>query len=103
TAKIDVTHLRASATISIGKAQKLFGTKWAVYHTSSGNQLVALPVNTPKLPKGMKGNVNVVAGMRLIVNHASSSRRVSPPARPVTRRAVASAFDGGTPTRTGTV
>jgi subtilase family serine protease len=86
TAKIDVTHLRASATISIGKAQKMFGTKWAVYHTSTGNQLVALPVNTPKLPKGMKGNVNVVAGTRLIVNHAS-----------------ASSIDGGTPTRTGTV
>src|SRR4029450_8109806 len=34
-AKIDVTHLRASATISIGKAQKMFGTKWAVYHTST--------------------------------------------------------------------
>jgi subtilase family serine protease len=86
TAKIDVTHLRASATISIGKAQKMFGTKWAVYHTSTGNQLVALPVNTPKLPKGMKGNVDVVAGMRLIVNHAA-----------------ASSFEGGTPTRTGTV
>jgi subtilase family serine protease len=103
TAKIDVTHLRASATISIGKAQKMFGTKWAVYHTSSGNQLVALPVNTPKLPKGMKGNVDVVAGMRLIVNHASSSRHASPPARRVHRRAAASSFDGGTPTRTGTV
>lgn len=86
TAKIDVTHLRATATVSIGKAQKMFGTKWAVYHTSTGNQLVALPVNTPKLPKGIKGNVDVVAGMRLIVNHAS-----------------ASSFDGGTPTRTGTV
>jgi kumamolisin len=86
TATIDVTHLRASATISIGKAQKMFGTKWAVYHTSTGNQLVALPVNTPKLPKGMKGNVDVVAGMRLIVNHAA-----------------ASSVDGGTPTRTGTV
>jgi len=103
TAKIDVTRLRASATISIGKAQKMFGTKWAVYHTSSGNQLVALPVNTPKLPKGMKGNVDVVAGMRLIVNHASSSRRARPPARRATRRAAASSFDGGTPTRTGTV
>jgi subtilase family serine protease len=86
TAKIDVTHLRASATISIGKAQKMFGTKWAVYQTSSANQLVALPVKTPKLPKGLKGNVDVVAGMRLIVKHAS-----------------ASSFDGGTPTRTGTI
>jgi subtilase family serine protease len=27
TAKVDVTHLRVSATPSIGKAQKLFGTK----------------------------------------------------------------------------
>jgi subtilase family serine protease len=103
TAKIDVTHLRASATISIGKAQKMFGTKWAVYHTSTGNQLVALPVDTPKLPKGMKGNVDVVAGMRLIVNHAASSRHAGPPARRVTRRAAASSFDGGTPIRTGTV
>ena len=62
TAKIDVTHLRASATISIGKAQKMFGTKWAVYHTSTGNQLVALPVNTPKLPKGMKGTSTLSPG-----------------------------------------
>ena len=77
TAKIDVTHLRATATVSIGKAQKMFGTKWAVYHTSSGNQLVALPVNTPKLPKGMKGNVDIVAGLRLIVSHAVSSRHMN--------------------------
>ena len=100
TAKIDVTHLRASATISIGKAQKMFGTKWAVYHTSTGNQLVALPVNTPKLPKGMKGNVDVVAGMRLIVNHATRRACEPPQRRP---RAAASSIDGGTPTRTGTV
>jgi subtilase family serine protease len=103
TAKIDVTHLRASATISIGKAQKMFGTKWAVYHTSTGNQLVALPVNTPKLPKGMKGNVDVVAGMRLIVNHASSSRHANPPRRRVVAHAAAGPYDGGTPTRTGTI
>ena len=89
TAKVDVTHLRAWATVSIGKAQKMFGTKWAVYHTSSGNQLVALPVNTPKLPKGLKGNVDVVAGMRLIVNHATSSRHANPPRRRVARRAAA--------------
>jgi subtilase family serine protease len=103
TAKIDVTHLRASATISIGKAQKMFGTKWAVYHSSTGNQLVALPVNTPKLPKGMKGNVDVVAGMRLIVNHASSSRHAIPPRRRLPAHAAAGPYDGGTPTRTGTV
>jgi subtilase family serine protease len=103
TAKIDVTHLRATATVSIGKAQKMFGTKWAVYHTSSGSQLVALPVNTPKLPKGLKGNVDVVAGMRLIVNHASSSADASPGRSRVRARAAAAPFDGGTPTRTGTL
>jgi subtilase family serine protease len=103
TAKIDVTHLRATATVSIGKAQKMFGTKWAVYHTSTGNQLVALPVNTPKLPKGLKGNVDVVAGMRLIVKHASSSGHANPPRRRVVAHAAAGPYDGGTPTRTGTV
>jgi subtilase family serine protease len=103
TAKIDVTHLRAWATVSIGKAQKMFGTKWAVYHTSTGNQLVALPVNTPKLPKGLKGNVDVIAGMRLIVNHAVSSGHANPPQRPGASAAAAGPYNGGTPTRTGTV
>jgi subtilase family serine protease len=88
TAKVDVTHLRASATVSIGKAQKMFGTKWAVYKAKSGAH-VALPVNTPKLPSGIKGNVDTVAGTRLQLTSGSSSAK-------------ASAVDGGTPTRTGT-
>ena len=101
TATIDVTHLRASATISIGKAQKMFGTKWADYRTSSGS-VVALPVNTPKLPKGLKGNVDTIAGVRLTVNaHGSAARR--PPSGPVARAAAGGPYDGGTPTRTGTV
>jgi kumamolisin len=89
-ATVDVTHLRVSATPTIGKAQKLFGTKWAVYKTSSGAK-VALPVNTPKLPSGIKGNVDTVAGTRLQLTSGSSSS--------VAR---AAAVDGGTPTRTGT-
>jgi kumamolisin len=84
---VDVTRLRVGATASIGKAQKLFGTKWKLYKTSSSNELVALPVNTPKLPEGMRGNVDTVAGLRLTVKAGRSS------AVPV---------DGGTPTRTGT-
>ena len=60
-ATIDVTHLRATATVSIGKAKKLFGTKWAVYKAKSGAH-VALPVNTPKAPSGIKGNVDTIAG-----------------------------------------
>jgi subtilase family serine protease len=87
-ATVDVTHLRVSATPTIGKAQKLFGTKWAVYKTKSGAK-VALPVNTPKLPSGMKGNVDTVAGTRLQLSQGSSSAQTS-------------AVGGGTPTRTGT-
>jgi subtilase family serine protease len=83
-ATIDVTHLRATATVSIGKAKKLFGTKWAVYKAKSGAH-VALPVNTPKAPSGIKGNVDTIAGTRLQLTSGSSS-----------------AFAGGTPTRTGT-
>src|SRR3954464_2255260 len=64
TATVDVTHLRVSATISVGNAQKLFGTKWKVYKTGSGSK-VALPVDTPKLPSGIKGNVDTVAGMNV--------------------------------------
>ena len=47
--------------------------------------------NTPKLPKGIKGNVDTVAGMRLQLSGGSSS---------AARAAVVA--DGGTPTRTGT-
>ena len=55
---------------------------------------MALPVNTPKLPKGLKGNVDTIAGMRLTVK---AGRDVaSGPSRG------AGAYDGGTPTRTGT-
>jgi kumamolisin len=91
-ATVDVTHLRVSATVTVGKAQKMFGTKWANYKTSSG-EIIALPVNTPKLPKGLKGNVDTVAGMRYTVKPHGSSSGVGP----------AAVYDGGTPTRTGTV
>src|SRR3954452_10669155 len=84
-ATIDVTHLRATASVSIGKAKKLFGTGWAVYKAKSGAH-VALPVNTPKAPSGIKGNVDTIAGTRLQLTKGSSS-----------------AYDGGTPTRTGTL
>jgi subtilase family serine protease len=88
---VDVTRLRVAATATIGKAQKLFGTKWKLYKTGSSNELVALPVDTPKLPKGMSGNVDTVAGMRLTVKGGKSSAA-----------AQAAPVDGGTPSRTGT-
>jgi subtilase family serine protease len=82
TATVDVTHLRVSATISIKNAQKLFGTKWNLY--ASGGAYVALPVNTPRLPSGLDGNVDTIAGMRLNITAAAAQA-------------------GGTPTRTGTI
>jgi subtilase family serine protease len=99
-ATVDVTHLRVSATLSVGKAQKMFGTKWANYKTSSGS-VVALPVDTPKAPKGLKGNVDTVAGMRLTVKSGTSSS-AAPARGPVATAAAGPAYDGGTPTRTGT-
>src|SRR4051812_42417083 len=91
TATVDVTHLRVSATVSVGTAQKMFGPKWKVYKTGSGAK-VALPVNTPKLPSGIKGNVDTVSGMGSQLSSGSSSS---------TARTAAVAA-GGTPTRTGT-
>jgi kumamolisin len=86
TAKIDVTHLRSFATISVKNAQKMFGVKWNLYATGQKNTYVALPASTPKAPSGIKGNVDTIAGVRLNVTQHGSR-----------------AVNGGTPTRTGTI
>jgi len=96
-ATVDVTHTSVSATISIGSAQKLFGTKWDLYATGTQNQDVALPVNTPKLGSGLNGNVNVISGLGLYVEEKSGSSSFARPSR-----AAADPVAGGTPTRTGT-
>ena len=87
TATVDVTHLRVSATITIGDAQKLFGTKWDLYATGQTGESLALPVDTPKLGQGLAGNIDTVSGLGLEVTQGVS----------------ASVVDGGTPTRTGTI
>ena len=62
--------------LSLGNAQKLFGTSWNLYATGVKNQAVALPVDTPKLPSGLAGNVDVVSGLGLYVTtHVSASAR----------------------------
>jgi subtilase family serine protease len=107
-ATVDVTHLRVSATITVKNAQKLFATKWDLYATGQKNQAVALPVKTPKVGSGLKGNVDTVAGLGLPVTVrgavvVSPVSPVSPaPARPVAHSAAAPVA-GGTPTRTGTI
>ncbi|HEY6761781.1 MAG TPA: S53 family peptidase [Baekduia sp.] len=103
TATVDATRLRATATMTIGNAQKHFGTKWSVYVTSGGSH-VAMPVNTPKLPKGIAGNVDTVAGMRDTLTQGSSSASATvASAAPDAHAAQAGAVFGGTPTRTGSV
>lgn len=98
-ATVDVTHLRARATLSVGKAQKVFRTKWADYRTPSGS-VVALPAHAPKPPKGIRGNVDTIAGMRLALSaHAAAVRH--PRTQPIARGAAEGPYDGGTPTRTG--
>jgi kumamolisin len=99
-ATVDVTHLRVIATVTIKTAQKLFGTKWDVYATGQQNQGIAVPVNTPKLVKGLSGNVDTVSGLRLNVTVHHAIAAASAPRRPQAREAAAT---GGTPTRTGTI
>jgi kumamolisin len=103
--KADATHLRVTVTSSIGKAQQIFGTPWGLYDTGTKGQYVALPVNTPKLPKGLSGNVDTIAGMRAIVTSGASatSSVVKATPRRAAPRAGEPSFSGGTPTRTGTV
>jgi kumamolisin len=96
-ATVDVTHLRVTATISVKNAQKLFGRKWDLYATGQKNQAVALPVKTPKLGSGLKGNVDTVAGLGLTV----TLHGLVVPSPKAT--AAAAPVAGGTPTRTGTI
>jgi subtilase family serine protease len=100
-ATIDVFHLRAVTTITIGTAQKMFGTHWHVYLDSSTGARSALPVNTPKLPSGLSGNVDTVAGLRHVISSGSSATDVPPVTlTPMAQQAV---YAGGTPTRTGSI
>src|SRR5262249_4366934 len=46
-AATDPTHERMSVTISVATAQRLFGTRWALYRTPSSPQRLALPVDRP--------------------------------------------------------
>jgi subtilase family serine protease len=100
-ATVDVFHLRVVTTISIGTAEKMFGTSWHVYLNTSTGAKSALPVHTPKLPSGLKGNVDTIAGLAHEISSGSSgagglSATLAPMAQPAT-------YEGGTPTRTGTI
>ena len=65
-----------------------------VYKAKSGAH-VALPVNTPKAPSGIKGNVDTIAGTRLQLT--TSARRSSAFATAARRRAPGRPNSGCTP------
>ena len=101
-ATVDVFHLRVVTTITIGTAQKMFGTNWHVYVNSSTGARSALPVHTPKLPSGLSGNVDTIAGLGHVIRSGSSGAANVPSATlaPVVQPAI---YGGGTPTHTGTI
>ena len=102
TATIDVFHLRGVATITIRTAQKMFGTSWHIYLNNSTGAKTALPVKTPKLPSGLSGNVDTVAGLGHVISSGSPGAPDAPSATsvPIVQPPI---YDGGTPSRTGTI
>jgi subtilase family serine protease len=101
-AAVDVFHLRVVTTITIGTAQKMFGTSWHVYRNNSTGARSALPVHTPKLPSGLSGNVDTIAGLGHVISSGSSAAAEAPSAT-LTPMVQPATYGGGTPTRTGTI
>jgi subtilase family serine protease len=102
---VDATGLRITAPTTIARMERLFATQWSLFATHSAGIFVALPDGTPRIPKGLQGNVDVVAGLSPFLSRrprVNQRRRVEvtsavPPAP------IGGPYAGGTPTRTGTV
>ena len=101
---VDATGLRVTAPTTIGHLERLFARRWSLYATRSAGAFVALPEGRPRIPKGLRGNVDVVAGASPFL---SRRPRLTQPGRVEVRSAaptpVGGPYAGGTPTRTGTV
>jgi subtilase family serine protease len=103
---VDVTGLRVTAPTTIGRMEKLFATTWSVYATGSAGVYVALPNGLPRVPLGLRGNVDVVAGVRpfLFGRTAHATKKSATKGTSATPPVPATGpYAGGTPTRTGTV
>jgi subtilase family serine protease len=99
---VDVTGLRVTARMTIGRMEQLFGRQWSLYTTSSAGTYVALPVGRPRAPKGLLGNVDTVAGLSpFVVRRGSPTLGLTESTRPAASST--GPYAGGTPTRTGTV
>ena len=101
---VDATALRVTASMTIGKLERLFATRWSMYATGTADVSVALPDASPKIPKGLRGNVDAVAGASpFVFSRPQLSRgRVQVTRAPPVRTSAGQAEAGGTPTRTGT-
>jgi subtilase family serine protease len=102
---VDVTGLRVTAPMTIGKLERLFARKWSLYASGSAGVFVALPDGRPQIPKGLRGNIDLVAGASpflfgrsVAATKAKRAEATLPPSTP----AVGGPYAGGTPTRTGT-
>jgi subtilase family serine protease len=101
---VDATGLRVKAQLTIRQMERLFAQRWSLYASDSPGMFVALPDGRPRIPNGLRGNVDVVAGaspflgLVLIPAQPNAVRitKVAPVPNP-------GQYAGGTPTRTGTV
>jgi subtilase family serine protease len=100
---VDATGLRVTAPTTIGRMEKLFATQWSLYATRSARTFVALSDGRPRIPKGLRGNVDVVAGTSpfLIRRPRVTQRRVEVTSRSLPLP-IGGPYAGGMPTRTGT-
>jgi kumamolisin len=101
---VDATALRVKAPMTIRQMERLFATRWSLYTTDSPGMLVALPDGRPRIPNGLRGNVDVVAGaspyLGLVLIPARPGAVQITKVKPVPNPGQ---YAGGTPTRTGTV
>jgi subtilase family serine protease len=102
---VDVTGLRVTAPMTIGKMERLFARKWSLYRSGSVGVFVALPGGRPQIPKGLRGNVDLVAGASpFLVGRVARETKAkqADASSPASTPPVGGAYAGGTPTRTGT-
>jgi subtilase family serine protease len=102
---VDATGLRVTAPTTINRMERLFARQWSLYATGSAGTFVALPDGRPRIPKGLQGNVDVVAGASPFLSRRpqlNQRSRVEVTSR-WARIPAGGRYTGGTPTRTGTV
>ncbi len=100
--RIDATGLFAEATISVGRAARLFGTPLAQFRTARGARFVApaaasAAASVQRVPAALRGLVTGVVGLdtRPIVSAPAS--RGAAPATPGAAATAAAAIGGGAP------